>query len=217
MRVLFSSFVVSGGNIGVDFSTSASVPVESYILNGVNFSGAGTYLAGVLATDDKAQFFNCKGIQNSSSIANMYMKNNAVATDVLVQNDRYRVAGTTEINAIIQRFSHDLANNAVEYTSTISRIFKVLITGSLTSGQNNVIGCYIGILRSGNSINPTNDRVSESEVYVSASGTRPDTYAIQCLANLNQGDKVYMIVQNTTGTTDITVNFLNLVIEATSN
>ena len=145
------------------------------------------------------------------------MKVNATATDVITQNARYPIAGTTQIGSIIQRFTHDSANNAVQYVSSVTRTFRVLMTFSLTSTQNNIIGVYIGVNRDGDAIDADADRVSESEINITAAGSRPDTGSVQCLTTLNENDKVYGIVQNTSSNGDITVIFLNLIIEATSN
>jgi hypothetical protein len=212
-RVIYSAFVVTSGQTGINFSTSATVPNEAYILDTVNFSGGGTYTAGVAGTSDKVRWVSCIGITNTIAIAQMYMKNNAVATDIVVQGTRYPVAGTTEFAAISQRWTHDAANNAVTYASTVPRRVKAHASFTLTGSANNVIGFYIGKCLSGNAIDPTADRISESEVYVTVSGSRPDSGFVQAIIDLAVGDRVYCIVQNTSSTADVTVQFLNLIVE----
>lgn len=214
-RIIYSSIIAFGSTDGILVNALATVPIEGYILDTVNFSGGGTYTSGVTYTSEKALFINCIGVINTTAIANMYMKNNATATVVSEIGARYAMAGTTQINAIIQKFTHIPLENAVQYTSSVSRIFRVLITFNLLSTNNNVLGFYIGVNRGG-AINPTADRISESELYVTASGTRPDAGAIQAIVELNQDDKVYMIVQNTTATNNITIGFMNMTIERTN-
>jgi hypothetical protein len=129
---------------------------------------------------------------------------------------RYAVSGTSAVSSINQKFTHIQGNNSVRYDSSVPRIMRVLCTFSLISGNNNKIGVYIGVKR-GESIDPDADRISESEVYVTTSGTggegRPDPGAIQALVSLNRHDEVYMIVQNTSNTNNITVEFMNIIVE----
>lgn len=214
-RIIYSSVVATGTTVGINVNASASIPIEGYILDTVNFSGGGTYLSGLDYTSEKALFVNCVGTINTTAIGNMYMKNNAVATDVTVQGDRYAMAGVTESNGFNQKFTHVLANNSMRYDSTIPRLFRILATFTVLSGTNNIIGLYIGVKR-GDSIDPDADRVSESEVYLTTSGSRPDAAAVQALTILNQNDEVYFIVQNTSATNDITIEFINLTIERTN-
>ena len=46
-RTSYSAFVILSGETGINMSTSATVPVEGYILDTVNFAGGGTYITGV--------------------------------------------------------------------------------------------------------------------------------------------------------------------------
>jgi hypothetical protein len=212
-RVIYSAFVATSGMTGINFSTSASVPDENYILDTVNFSGGGTYTTGVTQTSDKCRWVSCVGVANTVAIAQMYMKNNATATDVITQNVRYPMAGTTEFAALSQRFEHVLADNAVRYTSAVPRRVKVLVSFSLEAANNNVIGVYIGKCAAGNSIVPDTDRISDSEVYVTTTGTRPDAGFVQALIDIVENDKIYVIVQNTSAATDVTVKFMHMIVE----
>jgi len=212
-RIIYSAFVVLSGQTGINFSASATVPDEAYILDTVNFGGGGTYTAGVAGTSDKVRWLSCVGITNTVAVAQMFMKNNATATDITVQGDRYPMAGTTEFAALSQRFEHVSADNAVRYTSAIPRRVKAQASFSVTAPNNNVLGIYIGKCTSGNGLDPDADRISESEVYITASGTRPDAGFVQALIDINDGDKLYIIVQNQTSASDITVVFLNMIVE----
>ncbi len=216
LRVIFSSFIAfSGGTaIYVDTNTTFSNPSETYILVNVNFSGGATYTGGVQYNDNKASFKNCVGIINSTTIGNMYMKDNATATVVSSSGVRYPMAGTTQVASLNQRFTHDSANNALKYIGTVTKVVKVQFSLSLTSGSNNVIGIYVGVNRAGTAIDATADRISESEIYLTSSGTRPDTGFVQAVATLATNDRVYVIIQNISAATNITVNFMNMVVEA---
>ena len=212
-RVIYSAFVVTSGRTGINFSTSATVPDESYILDTANFSGGGTYTTGVASTSDKVRWVACVGVTNTVAIAQMYMKNNAVATDILVQNDKYKVAGTTEFAALSQRWTHDAANNAVVYASAVPRRVKAQVSFTIRGSANNVIGVFLAKCESGNSIVPDTDRLPESEVYVAMSGSRPDSAFVQAILDVTEGDRVYCIVQNTSSSADVTVEFLNIIVE----
>jgi hypothetical protein len=214
-RIIYSSVVAFALTKGIKVNPLTTIGIEAFILDTVNFSGGGTYLDGIGYTNEEALFVNCVGIINTTAIANMYMKNNATPTTVSVIGDRYAMSGTTQSNGVNQKFTHIPANNSMRYDSTITRLFRVLITFAVESGNNNILGIYIGVKR-GVSIDPTADRISESEVYLTTSGTRPDVGAVQALVELNQNDEVYMIVQNTTSATDITVEFMNMIIERTN-
>jgi hypothetical protein len=213
-RIIYSSIVAFSATVGINVNASATIPVEAYILDTVNFSGGSTYLVGVDHTSTKALFINCVGITNVRSIGAMYMKLNAVETVIPNVNDRVKMAGVTEVNGINQRFAHDLANNALEYTGVISNTFHITTTFTISPASNNQkYGIYLGVNRGG-SIDPNADRISESEVYINTPQSgRADAAAVQALVTLNQGDKVYMILQNVTSSANVTVEFFNMVIK----
>jgi hypothetical protein len=213
-RIIYSSIVAFSATVGINVNASATIPVEAYILDTVNFSGGSTYLVGVDHTSTKALFINCVGITNVRSIGAMYMKNNAIETVIPNVNDRVKMAGVTEVNGINQRFAHDLANNALEYTGLISTTFHITATFTISPSANNQkYGIYLGVNRGG-AIDPNADRISESEVYINTPQSgRADAAAVQALVTLNEGDKVYMILQNVTSSANVTVEFLNMIIK----
>jgi hypothetical protein len=213
-RIIYSSIVAFALTKGIKVGASAGISEESYILDTINFSGGGTYLDGTNHISEKSLFVNCVGIINTESLGSMYMKNNATATVITVQGDRYNIAGTTQVNGINQRFEHDLANNALQYTGIRSKVFHVNLTFTLNPASNNQkYGIYIGVNKGG-AIDPTADRISESEAYINTpQAGRADAAAIQALVQLDPNDRVYMIVQNTTSTANVTVESMNLVIK----
>jgi hypothetical protein len=219
LRVQDSVFATGfAGQTAVRVDVSASIPIESFIFKTVRQTGPGTFLDGINGDSDEAFFFEVVGGNaiNSTAIANMYMKNNATATPISVIGDRYAMAGVTEFGPTRQRFSHDVATNTLEYTSSVPRIFRIQCSYTVLSGSNNIIGVYVGINRTGAALDPDADRVTESEMYTTTSGSRPDSGVAQCIATLNEGDRVYVIVQNNTSTNDVTIEFMNMIIEKAS-
>lgn len=212
-RIIYSAFVATSGMTGISFSASATVPDEGYILDTVNFAGGGTYTTGFAQTSDKVRWTNCVGITNTVAVGQMYMTNNATVTNVTVQGDLYAMAGTTQFASLSQRFEHVPADNALRYTSAVPRRVKAQVSFSLLAPTNNVIGVYIGKCTSGNGLHPATDRITESEIYITANGSRPDSGFAQAIMDINDGDKLYLIVENSSGTGDITVTFANMIVE----
>lgn len=204
---------LSGQN-SIKVSPLASIWLESFILNTVRFVWPWTTLNWINWDIDIANFTNNSWtwVINSTAIANMYMKNNAVETVVSVIWARYAMAWVTEINTVRQKFTHILANNSLRYDSSIARIFRIQCTFTILWWNNRILWVYIWVKR-WVSIDPTADRLPESEVYITTSWTRPDVWAVQCITTLNQNDEVYLIVQNTGGTENITIQFMNMIVE----
>jgi hypothetical protein len=202
-RILFSSIISLTSNTGIDFSTSAIVPVEGYILQTVNFSGNGTYQIGVTAEDNKSNFENCRGIVNSGSLTQYYMNANVTATNIITQNVFVKGAGTTTQGSISQRFT--LTNNRATYIGALSGIFKITISVSATSGNNQLL--RFRVAKNGTTI-------AQSEVEETTSGTgRSQTLICQDLVNLVTNDYLELWVANGSSNQDITVENLNVIIE----
>lgn len=214
-RIIYSSFVVIGSNTGINFNASASVPIENYILDTVNFGGGGTFLSGLDYTSEKAFFVNCRGVINTTAIAGLYMIDNVTPTPIAQTSTLYRVLGTVTLSAFSQKFVVVTANTSTRYISTVPRLMRVQISISFTSSQNNIIGFYVGV-KKGASIVPATDRIQESEVYLTSSGTRPDTAFIQAIVELEEDDEVYLITENRTATNSVTVQFMQMIVERTN-
>ena len=203
-RIIYSSFVVGTGQTALNVNTSATIPTEGYILDTVNFAGGGTYNTGVQYDDNKALFVNCKGINNSDSIANYYMSDNATVTNVITVATPLKIAGTTTANSINQKFTH--TDNRATYTGAINRNFKVTATVSVTSASaNDQIGFYIA---------KNGTVLTESEMYVTTNASaRAESVTIQTITSLITNDYVETWVENDTDASDVTVTFLNVIIE----
>ena len=216
-RIIYSSVVAFGSTVGIDVKADSTIPIEGFILDTINFSGGGTFLGGVNFDDERASFTSCKGVTNTTAIAQMFMKNNETETVVTTQGDRYPVAGTSETTTELnQKFTHILADNALRYDSSVPRLFKVSLTFTVLAPQNNQIGIYLGRTRSGDIRDANADRRPESEAYITTGGSRPDAGSIQTLIELAEGDEIYAIVQNISGTGNITMEFMNMIVERTN-
>lgn len=202
-RMLFSSIISLTSNIGISFSSSATVPTEGYILQTVNFSGNGTYQTGVTAQDNKALFEGCRGIENSGSVAQYYMQGNTTATDIVTQNVFVKGAGATTAGTLNQRFT--LTDNRATYVGALTGIFKITVSVSATSGNNQLLRFRIAK-------NGTTSAQSEVEETTSGSG-RSQTLICQDLVSLTTNDYIELWVANGSTNQDITIDNLNVIIE----
>jgi hypothetical protein len=153
------------------------------------------------------------GADGTPVYANMYMKDNTTATTITTTGQRVQVAGNSEVGLISSGFTYSSTNNTLQYTETTSDVFKCSCSVSLSvSGNNRKLGIYLGINTDGGTLVPDNDRITESEVYTIASQGRNEAVSVFFLRELNQDDRVYLIVQNDTSTDNITVDFFNLIL-----
>jgi hypothetical protein len=215
-RMIYSSVIATGSTQGINVVTGSTIPSEGFILDTVNFAGGGTYLAGITTKDERALFTNLVGVLNTTALGQLYMKNNATATDVIVANTLYRVAGTTETaTSVNQKFSHIVANNALRYTGAITRTFHAVATFAISGPTNNVIGVALAKKPAADAHNATTQIILESEVMLTAEGTRPDAGTVQAILEMATSDELYLVAQNTSGNGDITVKFMNMVVQKT--
>lgn len=203
-RVNYSSFVATSSTIGINVSTGTTIPTESYILDTVNFGGGGTYLSGVDVTTNKTLFVNCVGIDNTSVNGQMYMNDNATTTTVTATDTFYKVSGTTTSSSENQKYSH--TDNRLTNEAIIERKYLVQATLTFTSGNNNV--CKFGFYDSkiGDIRTP-----SITKSTANAAG-RAENISLHCVVNHSDGDYIELHCSNTTSTTDITVEDMNVVI-----
>jgi len=205
-RVIYSAFVVFGGATGIDVDVSATIPVESYILDTVNFSGGATYTAGVPYSDNKALFVNNKGISNSASIGVMTMTGNSTVTAVAVTDVDYKTEGVTTLDAgVSQKFTMPV-DNRLTYGGAINREFRVTATVTLTSANNTQVG--VSFAKNGSV-------VASSEVLTTTDGNgRHENIMAQAVVPMAENDYIEVWVKNATDTRDITVTDFNVVVEA---
>lgn len=203
-RVIYSSIVAFGSAVGINVSTSATVPVEGYILDTVNFAGGSTYTSGVTFSDNKARWNENRGINNSAAISNYHMNENLTATTISVIGDTYKVAGTTSSASITQKFTN--TDNRATYTGAILRDFKVTAVLSAESGNNNQIGIYIA---------KNGTVIPESEIYITTNASgRAEGGVSQVIVELGENDYIEIFVENATSTSDVTISELSVITEA---
>lgn len=203
-RVTDCAVIAPSTDTGLNVSASATIPDESYILRNVNFSGSGTYLAGLDYTSNTARFTGCVGITNTAELAAYSMQNNATATTISTSGTPVKAAGTTTASSVNQKFTH--TSNRLTYSGALTRAFSVEVCGSATSGNGKQIGFYVA--KNGSVIN-------ESEIYVTTnSGSRAEGVACQTIVELATNDYIEIFVENATDTTNITVTELIVIVQA---
>lgn len=202
-RIAFSTVNAGTDSLGIDVDARATIPNEGFILETVNFEGAGTYLTGLDYQSNKASFKNNTGIVNSDEIAQYYMNGNTTATTITTIGTSVKVAGTTTAAALNQKFNH--TDNRATYVGSRTRFFKVTATLSVDSGNNNQVGIYIA---------KNGTLLTESEIYVTTNaGGRAENGMVQTLVELAEDDYIELFVENDTSKTDVTVTELNVIIE----
>lgn len=203
LRISYSAFFSPTTATALDVSTSASILVESYILDTCNFSGPGTYLSGVQHTDNKSDFSGNNGISNSSSLSNYYMIANATATTISTINTPVKMAGSTTSDSITQRFTN--TDNRATYIGAITKGFKVTGNATLTSSSNVQMGLYIAL----------NGAVIAQSLSVGTgnAGGRADYVGSIAIVSLSENDYLEMWVENQSGTQNITGENLNFIVE----
>lgn len=202
-RTIYSSVVAFGSTVGYTIDASATIPVEGFILDTINFAGGGTYVSGLTSADNKSRWSGCRGIPNSASISSYYMNGNATATAVASVGVAYKVAGTTTSSSITQKFTN--TDNRATYIGALGGNFRVTGVLSFNAGNNNQIGVYVA---------KNGTVLPESEVYVTAnSGGRAESAVVQVLTAMQQNDYIEIFVENSSSTANITVTELNVAIE----
>jgi hypothetical protein len=203
-RIIYSSFIVTAGQTGINVDPLATIPTESYILDTVNFGGGGTYLAGVDHTSNDALFTSCTNITNTAVNGQLYMQGNATATTVSDTVTFVKVAGTTTASADNAKFSH--SNNRLTCDAIISRKYLVQCTLSFSSGNANV--CEFGFYDSQLLTVRTPSRTKST---ANASG-RAENVVFSCVLNMKAGDYLEIHARNTSAASNITVDQMNFVI-----
>lgn len=202
-RIIYSSFVVSASVTGITASTSASIMTESYILNYCNFSGGGTYLSGIPASDNKSLFTDNVGIDNTRSNGQVYMRQNATATTISATDTFVPVSGTGTASSDNSRFT--VTGLRLTCDAILARKYLIQATLSFNSGANNIceFGFFDSTVGGGSVRQPSITRSTAN------SAGRAESVSFFCLTTLESGDYVEVYCSNTSSTTNITVTELN--------
>ena len=206
IRAIYSSFVAFGGATAIYVDPNAVVPVESYILDTINMSGGATYTGGVQYTDNRAFFSNCKGIVNSSELAQAYFTNNTVQNPIATQGIFEKILGATTASSINQKFSH--TDNRLTYTGGLARSFKITAAISANSVTTQSVTILTRVAKNGTTI-----AESESQATTSATG-RNENFFSQAIVELNTNDFIEIFIANATNANSLLVTELNFVVEA---
>ncbi len=206
IRAIYSSFVAFGGGTAIYVDPAAIVPVESYILDTINMSGGATYTGGVQYTDNRAFFSNCKGIVNSSELAQAYFTNNTVQNPIGSQGIFEKILGATTASSINQKFSH--TDNRLTYTGGLARSFKITAAISANSVTTQSVTILTRVAKNGTTI-----AESESQATTSATG-RNENFFSQAIVELNTNDFIEIFIANATNANSLLVTELNFVVEA---
>jgi hypothetical protein len=200
-RIIYSSFVTLSGETSLNVSSSATISDERYILDTVNFSGGGTYIAGVNQTSNKTLFTNCVGIQNTTTRGFYYMVNNATDTIIGLPNVNVwvKALGTTTADSNNSKFTH--TNNRLTYTGAFNTSFLVSVNTAVRSSISNQ-NISIGIAKNGSIL-------SNSEMTIRTSTSNQEhPGSTQYQIDLVTNDYVELFVKNSQST-DIRVSDLN--------
>jgi len=199
-RIIYSSFVVLSGEIGISVDASTTISSERYILDTVNFSGGGTYTSGVTYTDNKALFVNCVGLTNTSTKGFMYMLNNGTDTSIGVANVNTWVKATgTTTSGTNSKFTH--TTNRLTYNGAFTNSFLVTLNATVRSaGSSQSIS--IGVAKNGTIITESEGIVRTATANVEHGGST------QAVLEMVANDYVELFVRNTSST-DIRVTDFN--------
>lgn len=203
-RIIYSSIVAFASTDGIDVNASATIPTEGFILDTVNFSGGSTYLAGLDNTSNKALFIRCVGIVNTSVNGQMYMQGNATATTISDTTNFFKVAGTTTASSDNEKYTE--TDNRLTNGASIERKYLIQCSLSFESGNNNI--CEFGFYDSKLSSVRTPSRTKST----ANSAGRAESITFSCVVQHSDGDYIEIHAKNTTGTNDITVTDMNVVI-----
>jgi hypothetical protein len=200
-RLVYSSVIAFGSTVAIDVQAGATIPVESFILDTVNFSGGSTYLNGLSSSDNETNISNCKGIENTSEVSQYYMNGNTTATTITATNTPVKVAGTTNSAPVTQKFVN--TNNRSTYVGSLVRYFYITGTVSCESGNNNEVGIFI--YKNGT-------QITSSEIYSTMSGNgRGENITVQALVLLSTDDYIEIFTENRTSANDVTVTEMNII------
>jgi len=203
-RIIYSSFVTLSGETSINVSSSATIGNERYILDTVNFSGGGTYIAGVDQTSNKSLFVNCVGITNTAVNGQLYMQGNTTATTISASSTFYKVLGTTTASSDNSKYTH--TNNRLTNDAAISRKYLIQCILSFNSSANDV--CEFGFYDSKLSAIRTPSRTKATS---NASG-RAENVSFSCVVSHTNGDYLEIHCSNTSGARNITVDQLNFIV-----
>jgi hypothetical protein len=194
-RVIYSAINVSQpGNTGINVDVSATVPVESYILDTCNFSntaGAAAY-GGVSFADNKARWIENAGVTNSNTLGAFTITGNAVAITPTTLGFGTVLAGTYVANALNQRFV--LSTNRFVFGGIIARTFMVSVSITATNGSNSSLDYTVNIVKELSLGTPS--LIAGFAGFSSSESAQPMSASAQGLVDMSSGNTVYISISS---------------------
>lgn len=204
-RLTYSSVVAFGATVGIAVDPAATVPVEGYILDTINFSGGGTYQTGLNYLNNQSRFTECRGITNTTSVGYMFMASNATITPCTV-GVAAKIAGSTTASTVNQRFSH--STGRLTYTGALIKSFEVTVASSFKcpSASQEIVGIYVA---------KNGSIIPESEMYAKTdtSGS-PQTITNLIILTLQTDDYIEVWIENDSSNADLLVEFMSVSVKA---
>lgn len=198
-----SSMVIGPSSTGVDLPITATIPTEAYIFNLVNFSGGGTYLAGIQSDDTRARVLESRGVPNSASIAEVGVQGNVTPTTVLLDNTDYKAVLGATLDPVSERFSYDSGTDVLTYDGALELKFQISVSATLLSGNNNQIN--LKIYKNGSPI-----LAAKGTITANGAG-RAENISLTVFSTLAPSDVLEVYVSNLTAANNITVEDINIV------
>lgn len=194
IRVSLSLLSTPAGVTAIDADAGATVPVESYDVALCQFKGAGTFIAGVQAGDNKALFLgNSGGVPDSVAKGSYSIDGNATATTITTQSVPVKLAGTT-IDGDSDKFT--LSDNKAVYDGDPGRTFLVVAGVTFTSTNNQQ--CRLFVAKNGTVVSS-----SKQQATTDSTGTS-ENLQVNTVLTLVTTDFIELFMSNETSTSDIT-------------
>lgn len=144
-----------------------------------------------------------KGLESidGSPLAHMTMQGNATATVIAAPATPVKVAGTTTLGDLSQKFDH--SNNRLTYTGAQARVLRVSVVAGLTSTAANRLGLMVA---------KNGAVVADSASYqtTDAAGLADSLYC-QTVVELVAGDYLEVFASNSTAANNVTASSLSVI------
>lgn len=203
IRFVFCAFIINNNSVGILYENGVTIPNDQAIIESCNFAGdSTTYVSGITETDNRADWRDNKGIQNTATAGGYYVNDSVTATTI-VQSVYSKIAGVTTAMAYLRRFTH--TDNRLTYAGSLDIVVKLTVTLSANSGNNQVLG--FKIYKNEVEILGTLQKVTTS------GNGRSENVKLQTVVECSPTDYFEVWCTNQTSSTDITVTDINTIIE----
>lgn len=204
-RTIYSSIVAnSAGSSGIVVDEAASIPIEGYILDTVNFGGAGSATAGLSYSGVDSLWSNCVGVTNTANISHYYLDTSGTTTFAATDTPTKIVATTISADAT-QKFTSTTSNRTT-YTGGLQRQFKGTAVVTLTGASNKQ---YTLMFAKNGTPLPSSDVTVTTNA-----GERAEHGNPQVITSMNTGDYLEVWVTALDVASDIVITELNVIVEA---